>query len=339
MKIQENISLADHTTFKIGGKARYFCLVQSEGDLKEAVAFAKEKKVPMLVLGGGSNVLISEKGFAGLVLKIELKGIEFEETELGTFAHVGAGENWDALVAETVKRGLYGLENLSGIPGTVGGAPVQNIGAYGAEAKDTIQSVEVFDPETGEISIMKKTECEFAYRDSIFKHEEGKHLVILTVTFLLKKDGELNITYKDVKKYFEEKKISELTQEDVRNAVIEIRSKKFPDLKQFGTAGSFFKNPIIQREDFEKLLNDYPKLPSFPAGEGLVKIPAGYLFDIICGFKGVRKGDAGVFENQALVLVNWGTATSEEIKNLAEEMRAKVKEKTGIEIEFEVNIL
>ncbi|MDD5050836.1 MAG: UDP-N-acetylmuramate dehydrogenase [Candidatus Pacebacteria bacterium] len=339
MKIEENISLKEHTTFKIGGKARYFCLVQNEKDLKEAVAFAKREKVPTLVLGGGSNVLISEKGFDGLVVKIELKGIEFEEARGGVLVHVGAGENWDSFVAETVRRGLFGLENLSGIPGTVGGAPVQNIGAYGAEVKDVFDSVEVFDPLTGGIFAMTKKECEFAYRDSIFKHEEGKHLIILRVTFFLKENGELNTSYKDVKKYLEEKKITEPTQEEVRNAVIEIRSKKFPDLKKFGTAGSFFKNPIIQREEFEKLLNDYPKLPSFPAGEGLVKIPAGYLFDVICGFKGVRHGDAGVFENQALVLVNWGKATAEEIKKLAEEMRAKVKEKTGIEIEFEVNIL
>ncbi len=186
---------------------------------------------------------------------------------------------------------------------------------------------------------MKNADSAFGYRDSIFKHGTHKNLVILRASFLLSKNAPLNTSYKDVKTYFEERKITEPTLIQVREAITEIRSKKFPDLAKFGTAGSFFKNPIISKADYGKLLEEYPKMQWFPVDAHTVKIPAGWLLDVLCGFKGVRKGDAGVFENQALVLVNWGKANAQHIQDLAEEMRAKVKEKTGIELEFEVNIL
>ena len=288
MTIQEDIPLAGFTTFKIGGNARYFCLAKNENDLKEGIAFAKEKKISVFVLGGGSNILISEKGFDGLVIKVELVGVAFEEEAGDVVATVASGENWDTFVAETVKRGLYGLENLSGIPGSVGGAPVQNIGAYGMEVKDAIQSVEVFDPKDLKIKTFSKKQCQFGYRDSIFKHE-AKNLIIMRVVFLLKKKGDLKLDYRDVKKYLDDNKIEMPTLAQVRDAILEIRSKKFPDLKKFGTAGSFFKNPIISKEEHRKLLEDFPKIQSFPVDEHSVKIPAGWLLDVLCGFKGVRK--------------------------------------------------
>ncbi len=338
MKIEQNIPLAPYTTFKIGGDAKFFCVVKNVEELKEAVEAAQNQNLKILILGGGSNVLVSDEGFDGMVIKIDFRGVEFKESGAGVNAHVAAGENWDEFVSETVRRGLYGLENLSGVPGSVGGTPVQNIGAYGAEVKDAIESVEVFDMKKSVVRELSNADCHFEYRESFFKTPVGRNLVILSVTFRLSKDGTLRADYKDVKKYAEEHgEIKTLA--DMRKAILEIRSKKFPDIKKHGTAGSFFKNPIISKKDYEALLPEFPKLPSFEAGEGKVKIPAGYLLDVLCGFKGYRKGDAGVFENQALVLVNWGKAEARHILELAEEMRQKVKELTGINLEFEVNVL
>lgn len=201
MKITENQSLKELTTFKTGGEARYFCSVETEDELIEAIGFSKKNKIPFFILGGGSNILVSDKGFLGIVIKIEIKGIKYEENDSKVKAIVGAGENWDDFVADTVDKGYYGLENLSLIPGTVGASPVQNIGAYGSEVKDTIESVYVLDVKEDQYLTFNNKECEFAYRDSIFKHEKNRYIVI-SVTFNLQKDGKLNLTYKDVKDYF-----------------------------------------------------------------------------------------------------------------------------------------
>ena len=348
MIIKENVSLAPFTTFRIGGAARFFVQVGNVNELKEAVVFAVEKNIPIFVLGGGSNVLISDSGFDGLVIKNEIKGIS-EEAGAGTssdFVRIiaGAGENWDDLVKYTVEeKGLYGLENLSWIPGTVGASPVQNIGAYGAEAKDTIEWVEVYNPTTAKIEKLSNVDCLFGYRDSIFKHER-KNDIILRVAFLLKKNGKLSLEYKDLQKYFEERK-STPSLCVVRDAVVEIRKNKLPDLSKVGTAGSFFKNQTILKSEYEKLLEKYPAMPAFPvdqkseSGQEQVKIPTAWILDNVCGFKGLRRGEVGVHENQALVLVNFGNGTAQEIKALADEMITSVKEKTGISIAPEVEFI
>lgn len=347
--ITEHIPLSAHTTFKTGGPARFFCVARSTSDVLEAIAFARGKSAPFFILGGGSNMLVSDEGFAGLVIKMEIGGIEFTNTdgEGGVVrASVGAGENWDLFVQNCVERGLYGAENLSFIPGTVGAAPVQNIGAYGAEVKDIIESVEAIDVLSGEVKTFSNADCEFAYRDSIFKKKENAGRYIITrVIFVFKKEGRVNTEYKDIQEYFStlssnEQKPPTFTPSlaEVRAAVIAIRKKKLPDWHSVGTAGSFFKNPVICLEHYEGLKKNYPDLPSYPVpgNPEVVKVPLAWILDRICGYRGVTRGAIGVYQNQALVIVNNGGGTTAGVKSLAAEMIATVKEKTGIDIEPEV---
>jgi UDP-N-acetylmuramate dehydrogenase len=326
--IEKNKNLKEFTTFRIGGPAQFFCSVTNESELVEAVQFAKTAGVDIFILGGGSNILVSDEGFKGLVIRMNIKGMEFS----GERVEVKAGENWDEFVAECVKRELYGVENLSFIPGTVGAAPVQNIGAYGSEAKDTIDTVRVYDREKGEFIVFSNFDCKFEYRDSLFKKSNGRYIIV-SVTFLLKKDGKINIEYRDLKDYFGDKNP---TLSEVRNAVIEIRKRKLPDVKEYGTAGSFFKNPIIKRGVADDLKAKYPELPIYPVNEEFVKVSLGWIIDKICNFKGVAKGDVGTYKNQALVLVNNGNASAQDIKNFAKEIEEIVFEKTKIKIEPEV---
>lgn len=337
--MQENIQLKDYTTFKIGGNALYFTVARTVGDIKKAVIFARDKKLPFFVLGGGSNIVVSDNGIQGVVIKNEIKGIEYTDANNVMEVQVGAGENWDVFVEETVKKELYGLENLSAIPGTVGAAPVQNIGAYGTEVKSSIKEVIAFNTETGELENFTNAECGFGYRDSIFKKLEGKKYIIISVVFLLDKKGHVDISYRDVKNFFESKQITNPTLKEVRNAIIEIRSRKLPDLRKYGTAGSFFKNPIITNTHYELLKKEYPLLPSYSVDEAHVKIPLAWILDNVCGFKGYKKENVGVYENQALVLVNFGNARAEEIKKLSQEIIFLVKEKTNIEVETEVQFV
>lgn len=337
--MQENIQLKDYTTFKIGGNALYFTVARTVGDIKKAVIFARDKKLPFFVLGGGSNIVVSDNGIQGVVIKNEIKGIEYTDANNVMEVQVGAGENWDVFVEETVKKELYGLENLSAIPGTVGAAPVQNIGAYGTEVKSSIKEVIAFNTETGELENFTNAECGFGYRDSIFKKLEGKKYIIVSVVFLLDKKGHVDISYRDVKNFFESKQITNPTLKEVRNAIIEIRSRKLPDLRKYGTAGSFFKNPIITNTHYELLKKEYPLLPSYSVDEAHVKIPLAWILDNVCGFKGYKKENVGVYENQALVLVNFGNARAEEIKKLSQEIIFLVKEKTNIEVETEVQFV
>jgi UDP-N-acetylmuramate dehydrogenase len=347
MKIQENILLAPFTTFQIGGAALFFTRVSNLVDLQAALAFAESKtsengaSLPVLILGGGSNVLISDEGFKGLVIKNEIWGIAEENVSENLVRIIaGAGEGWDDLVKYTVEeKGLYGMENLSLIPGTVGASPVQNIGAYGVEISDILDYVEVYNPDTKKIEKLTNSECEFGYRQSIFK-DKRKNNIILRVAFLLKKKAEISIAYKDLQKYFENR-LSKPSLCDVRSAIIEIRQKKLPDFSKIGTAGSFFKNVMIPQADYDKLLKKYPLMPAFSATDKskMVKVPTAWILDNICGFKGVRRGEVGVYENQALVLVNYGKGTAQQIKNLSDEMIASVKEKTGITIVPEVEFV
>jgi len=340
MTIEASISLHNLTTFRIGGRARFFCCVTNIHELSEAIAFADREKIPFFVLGEGSNILVSDEGFPGLVIKMDILGIDFENLS-GDKVKVkaGAGENWDYLVALTVEKGLYGLENLSFIPGTVGAAPVQNIGAYGAEVKDTITEVETFDTVEKKVKIFTHKACHFTYRDSFFKTKEGKRYIITSVSFTLNSKGSVKTEYKDVKDYFAKKQNKNPSLTEVRQAVIEIRQAKLPDVKKLGTAGSFFKNPIIGKREYQALLKHYPKLPSYNLDTSHVKIPAAWILDNLCNFKGYREKHVGVYESQALVLVNFGNATADEVLQLANAMQKCVKEKTGIDLLFEVQIV
>jgi UDP-N-acetylmuramate dehydrogenase len=333
MNILENVPLAQYTTFKTGGPARYFCSVTTEDELVEAVTFAKNKHIPIFILGGGSNILVSDKGLSSLVIKIDLKGKTYRDTTV----LVSAGETWDDFVQETVSKKLYGLENLSAIPGTVGAAPVQNIGAYGAEVSDTVFCVRVLDLTTMKFGNLSNADCQFSYRDSIFKHEKGRY-VITEVEFKLSKEGKPNTSYREVREYLITHNITHPTPEDIRHAVIEIRWGKLPDWKLWGTAGSFFKNPIISADHFKKLQEKYPDLPGYPGEDDprRVKVSLGWILDKVCNVKGLCVGNVCTYEKQALCLVAHPGATTEEVVSLAHQLMDMVKEKTGIEIEGEV---
>lgn len=334
MKTEENVLLSKFTTLKVGGPARFFVRIKNKEDLLEAFDFISKNKLSFFILGGGSNVLAPDAGFAGAVLKIEIEGVLVKEKEGDQILlEVGAGESWDALVEFASENNFWGIENLSGIPGTVGASAIQNIGAYGTEAKDVIGVVEVFDPKTGEVKILKNTECSFGYRDSLFKKEEHKDLVVTKVFFELSKLPKPNILYKDLKAAFPD---GNPDIRDIRKTVIEIRKKKFPDLSIYGTAGSFFKNIITSNEEFAHMQKKFPEVVAFDFTPGKKKISSAWILDKVLGLKGAREGEVGLFPEQALVLVNFGNATSSEIKNFTAKIKKEVREKTGLLIEEEV---
>jgi len=336
---EENISLKEFTTMKTGGSARYFFIVKDVETLKKAVIFAKEKYLPFFILGGGSNILISDMGFDGVVIKIEISGIDFKKiNEKKERVIAGAGVEWDYLVEKTVSKNLYGLENLSLIPGTVGASPVQNIGAYGVEVGNVVEWVEVLNTKTMEINKMTNGECLFNYRDSFFKSKKGKKFVILNVVFKLKRKGEFNTHYKDIEEYFVKRNITP-SLKTLRTAIIEIRKSKLPDTRKVGTVGSFFKNPIVSKKDVGEVRKKYPNISEYTYVGGFVKLSAAWLIDNIGGWKGACVGDACVYENQALVIINKGRASTKEIIFLANKIKNNIKEKTGVELEFEVNII
>jgi len=342
MKFLENIKLGQYTTFKIGGPARFFCIVKSDDDVIDAVKFGRNKNLPFFVLGGGSNILVADEGYRGLVIKNEIGGMSristdnTNDTNEAIFS-VGAGESWDDFVKYSVEQGYGGVENLSSIPGVVGAAPVQNIGAYGVDVSGVIETVHAYDTAVSKFVEFSRPECEFEYRNSIFKKNKGRY-IITRVDFVLKRNGRVNLEYKDLKEYFCVD--TSPTLQEVRNAVIEIRANKLPDWKVWGTAGSFFKNPIIGAEKFAELKTKYPSLPGFPEEKTnndsypqMVKISLGWFLDKVCNAKGLTIGNAGTYEKQALVLVSKPGATATEVLNLSKELMDQVKEKTGIDIE------
>lgn len=332
MHIQESILLSDFTTFKLGGEARYFTRVSSLSELIESIKWSKAHDVPFLIIGGGSNILFADEGFDGLVIKNELKGINFSESSVTAYS----GEVLDKLICEVVSRGFYGMENMSGIPGTVGATPIQNVGAYGTEVKDVIQSIKALNTETFESETFTNEECKFGYRDSYFKTREGKKYVIVSITFKLTKKGKLNIKYKDFIKYFEDNENIEPTLETAREAVLYIRSQKFPDLNVVGCAGSFFKNPIISDKELKKLLVDYPETPNFKVGEDRNKVPLAWILENVVNCKGLREGSVGVSEKQPLILINFGGSTRKEVEEFAKKISDEVYTKTKIKIFPEV---
>ncbi|PJE73900.1 MAG: UDP-N-acetylenolpyruvoylglucosamine reductase [Candidatus Taylorbacteria bacterium CG10_big_fil_rev_8_21_14_0_10_41_48] len=341
MIVRENIALRDYTTFKIGGTARYFVEATNDQDVIDAIAFAREKSVPYFILGGGSNTLVSDDGFAGLIILILLKGIAREDALDGKTVSltVSAGEDWDKFVAHTVENNLWGLENLSGIPGTVGAAPVQNIGAYGTEAKETIESVRIYDPEMRTVRDIKNAECEFGYRTSIWKRAHEYMPVILSVTFRLSCRAKPNLVYKDIALYFERENITHPSLVHIREAVLEIRAGKFLDMRAVGTAGSFWKNPTVSVTVLHELESRLPGLPSFPVSDSQVKLSLAWILDRVCGLKGHAHGRASLYEHQPLVLIAFPGCTSFEIESLAAHVSKIVHDKTGVMIEREVFFL
>jgi len=338
MRILENVSLKEHTTFHIGGNADFFVRVHSVAELKEAVEYATVHKLDVTILGGGSNVLVADEGVRGLVVHITILGIEFVTLENEKVrVSVGAGVVWDELVLKTVEAGLWGIENLSAIPGSVGATPVQNVGAYGIEVASVIESVDVFDMETRTEQNMRSEDCRFGYRNSFFKEQVGKKYVITSVHFILSKSDNRKLSYRDLNEYFNGIEAPSLAA--IRDAVIAIRSKKFPDWHTVGTAGSYFKNPVIPEASYETLKQTYPELPGFPDGKGNVKIALGWILDKGLSLRGFCEGDVCTYDGQALVIVNKKNATANDVKNFAEHIRARVKKVFDVDIEWEVTIV
>lgn len=329
IQILEQVPLAPFTTMRVGGNARFFARVGNREDLREVLVFAQDKNLPIFILGNGSNIVVSDSGFSGMVIKIEFKGIEHGENLIT----VGAGENWDDVVEQVVSRGLWGFENLSLIPGSVGGAIVQNIGAYGIEVCDKVFSVEAFDIKTMQLKNFSREKCAFGYRESFFK--KSNNFIVTSVSFALSRNGEPNINYEDVKKFFEDKKIANPNLQEIRDAIVAIRTAKMPAFP-IGTAGSFFKNPVVSFEQYEELKKQFPEIKAYLQGDNTVKLAAAWLLDHVGSWRGVRRGDAGVHEKQPLILVNYGRARAEEILNLASEMKKNIKEKTNVTLEEEV---
>ena len=334
--IEENIALAPMTTLRIGGNARFFIRAQSVEDLQKAFVFARENNVPYFILGGGSNTLVSDEGVLGLVIKIENKGFEVVDKDGYTQVTVGAGEIWDSVVGEVVALGLSGLENLSFIPGTVGGAITQNIGAYGVEVGDCVDWVEALNTETMTIEKFLEKECSFGYRESLFKKKST--LVVIRVALNLARSKSPRIEYEEIKRYLQDKENFTPTLLDVRNAIISIRTAKLPAI-HLGTAGSFFKNPVITKEKYGALRTAYPDLPGFALTDGNIKVPLAWILDHTCGLRGYREGAVGLYEGQPLAIVNYGGATAEEIRTFADTVARAVEEKTGILPEYEVSLV
>lgn len=333
-EIKENEFLSNYTTFGIGGKAESFAVVRNEEELVALIEYANEAGSPIHILGGGSNLLVKDSGVKGLVIKNEIKGISHDIQNEKVLVTAGAGEEWDSFVLRTVEEGWWGLENLSAIPGTVGATPIQNVGAYGVEVGNLIQEVKVYSLREQKFLTMSQDECRFGYRDSVFKSEAGKELVVVSVTYALATTSNPHIHYKDLAEYFSSH-VGEPSQQEIRDAVIEIRSKKFPDWRQLGTAGSFFKNPVISTEHYNELSEQYEGLPGFPTKDGKVKTSLGWILDKVCDLRGAREGNVGTYEKQSLVLINFGGATEVEVSNFAETIKDVVFAKTKISIEME----
>lgn len=337
--ITSNKNLKKYNTFSISANAENFSIFKSDSELIELLEEVKKKHKPLLILGGGSNLLFTAD-VSGYVLKNEIVGKQIiEENAETVLVKCGAGEVWHEFVIYCVNKGWSGLENLSLIPGSVGASPIQNIGAYGVEVKDTIESVECIEIETGLKKRFSNIECNFGYRDSVFKNALKGKFVITQVAFRLKKQAVLNISYGAIKQILDEKGLSQPTIRDVSRAVVEIRRSKLPNPAQLGNAGSFFKNPEISFQEFTQLKNKFPEIVSFPGTkEGLIKVPAGWLIEQT-GWKGKTVGNVGVHRLQALVIVNYGGGTGQEVISLSNEIRKSVLDMFGIDLSPEVNII
>jgi len=348
LEIQENISLARHTSFGIGGPARFYVEIKTIADIERALEFSREHKVPYLVLGGGSNILVSDQGYLGLVMHIVPKGMKMtklnaREVEL----KVSAGEIWDEVVEFAVLNNLWGIENLSAIPGLAGGLPVQNVGAYGQEASQVVKEVYAFDIENKQAIILQKSDCGFAYRQSIFNSSHKGKYIILGYTLQLSLEPKPNTSYKDVTEYLVGK---EINLKSIREAIIAIREKKLPDPKKIGSAGSFFKNLELTKSQYQQLVD----VVSTKFGEEVYialsvvvrvsseykKVPTAFVIDKLLGCKGMRVGGAKIYEHQALVIVNeTGRATAQDVLTLFKTIRSRAHNEFGLEILPEPNMI
>ncbi len=333
MKIAEYVPFKDLTTFKVGGPARYVIDCVNDSDLKDGLRFAEEKNLPVIVLGGGSNVLPPDEPYEGVVLVMKSEGVR--ENEIGrdvVDCTVASGVSWDDFVTYATHKGMWGVENLAGIPGSTGATPVQNIGAYGMDVSQTITEVTVYDSVSHSSYVIPTEECDFGYRQSRFKKEPN--LIITHVTFRLTRAGTPHIGYPDLQQARAEGE-DLTTPADIAAVVRRIRSKKFPDLAVYGTAGSFFKNPILTQQQFAELSKEYGAIPSFPHPDG-VKVPLAFILDKVLSLKGYKKEHTFLFGNQPLVVVAEASATAKQIESLAEEIEKKVFDATKIRIEREV---
>lgn len=338
MIVQKDVQLKPYNTFGIEATAKYFIEVSSIEQLKKILQHPDYQSTERLILGGGSNMLLT-KDFDGLVIKIAIKGFEVvQENEDNIWIKAGAGVVWHDLVMHCVNQNYAGMENLSLIPGTVGAAPMQNIGAYGVEIKEVFEELEALEIETGEIRTFDKATCNFGYRESIFKHEAKGKYIILNVTFKLSKKTTFHVEYGAIKDTLAEMGVTEMSIKAISDAVIHIRQSKLPNPAEIGNAGSFFKNPEIPNTQFEALKAQFPTIPSYPVSETTTKVPAGWLIEQ-AGWKGQRFGNVGVHAKQALVLVNYGGGKGEEIKDLSQKIQTSVKEKFGIQLSAEVNFI
>jgi len=337
MKIQTNFSLKNYNTFGIEAKAKQFVAVHNTTELQSILE--KNRLEKKFILGGGSNMLLTQD-IDALVIHIDLKGKRIiREDDDFVWVESQAGENWHEFVLWTIDQNFGGLENMSLIPGNVGTTPVQNIGAYGTEIKDTFYSCEAMTIENQKIRTFTKAECHFGYRESIFKNEAKDQYIITSVIFkLTKRNHKINISYGDISGELAKNNITIPTLKDVSNAVIAIRQSKLPDPKELGNSGSFFKNPILLKKDFEKIHLQFPEMKYYEISESEVKVPAGWLIEQ-AGFKGKRFGDAGIHKNQALVLVNYGNATGKEILDVSKNIQETIFRIFGIHIDAEVNVI
>jgi UDP-N-acetylmuramate dehydrogenase len=334
--IEQDKNLKPFNTFGISVKADHFACFSSTEELKTLLTEFKDK--PLLILGGGSNVLFTQD-FHGIVLRNEIRGFEVpEETDDHVIVKAGAGEVWHEFVMRCIEKGFTGIENLSLIPGSVGASPMQNIGAYGVEIKDVFDHLEAYHIPTGEVHTFRKEDCAFGYRESVFKNKVKGQYVILSVAFRLSKKPSINKSYGAIESELEKMGVTEPTIRDISNAVIAIRSSKLPDPKVIGNAGSFFKNPVVEAEVAERILNNYPEAPVYPAENGKKKLAAGWLIEK-AGWKGKTLDNYGVHKLQALVLVNYGGATGKQVYDLSTEIIRDIETKFGVTLEREVNIL
>lgn len=335
MDIRTNIPLAGLTTMKLGGPARFFAEAHSPIELQQLYQMAVEKKLPIFILGGGSNLIVHDEGFNGLVIRIKIPGFAVVADELNaTTISVGAGEPWDETVRKTVEMGLSGIEALSGIPGSTGAAPVQNIGAYGQEIGDTLVSVAVYDTQTNTFATLSHDDCEFSYRNSIFKSHQAGRYIITGLTIKLSKNLPAPPFYESLQAYLDEHAIQFYTHQTIRNAVLAVRTEKLPDPKTTPSAGSFFKNAFIETWQLNELLTQYPTMKHYDMGNGTAKIPAGWLIDM-AGFKGSLLHGMRVYEKNALVLVNESASGYKDLAAARDEITGKIRDTFRIILEQE----
>lgn len=343
LRIEENIPLAPLTTIGIGGPARYFGRATTVDDVRDGVDWASARSVPLFLLGGGSNLLISDDGYKGLVLHVDLRGIVVESEDEYASVKVAAAEKWDDVVAMAVEHGWAGVECLSGIPGSTGATPIQNVGAYGQDVSETIIRVEALDRKSGIVITLTNRDCRFGYRSSVFKNYERDRYVVLNVTFRLKVGGDASVRYPELKRYLEERGESVTDLRTVRNAVIAIRKRKGmvldandPDTR---SDGSFFMNPVVTAAEFERFKVAADKAPNFPAGDGMVKLSAAWLIEHAGFAKGFTHGNVGLSSKHTLAVINRGGGTAREVVELVKMVQGRVREKFGVEIHPEPNFI